>query len=96
MSQLYKTVDSLEDKLIKLLKRYESLQHENQNLVAQIQNLEQRVSQFEEEVTTLKETKETLQNANAILGSDQYKRDTKLKINALVRELDYCITQLSE
>jgi hypothetical protein len=34
--------------------------------------------------------------ANSMLGSDQYKRDTKLKINALVREIDQCITHLSE
>jgi len=96
MSQLYKTVDSLEVKLKKLLKHYEMLQQENQKLVANISKLEQKVSSIEKEVSELKETNESLQSANAILGSDQYKRDTKLKINALVRELDHCIAQLSE
>ena len=31
-----------------------------------------------------------------MLGSNEYKRETKLKINELVREIDKCITQLSE
>lgn len=96
MSQLYKTVDSLEDKLKKLLKQYEMLQQENKKLTAHIHKLEHKVSTIEKEVSSLQETNESLQSANAILGSDQYKRDTKLKINALVRELDHCIAQLSE
>jgi hypothetical protein len=31
-----------------------------------------------------------------MLGSNKHKRETKLKINELVREIDKCITQLSE
>lgn len=36
-----------------------------------------------------------LKTANAILGSDDYKTKTKLKINALVREIDQCIDHLA-
>ena len=36
-----------------------------------------------------------LKTANAMLGSDDYKTKTKLKINALVKEIDQCITQLA-
>jgi len=39
---------------------------------------------------------EALKIANSLLGSDDNKRDTKLKINTLIRELDYCIAQLAE
>ncbi len=34
--------------------------------------------------------------ANAMLGSDEYKRETKLKINSLIREIDKCVSQLNE
>jgi hypothetical protein len=34
--------------------------------------------------------------ANSLLGSEDYKKDTKLKINSLIREIDYCIAQLSD
>jgi hypothetical protein len=39
---------------------------------------------------------EALKMTNALLGSDEFKRDTKLKINALIREIDYCIAQLAD
>ncbi|MBF30207.1 MAG: hypothetical protein CL529_03380, partial [Aequorivita sp.] len=38
----------------------------------------------------------SLKMANSMLGSDQHKRETKLKINALIREIDHCVNQLSE
>jgi hypothetical protein len=45
---------------------------------------------------TLKAQYETLKIASSLLGSDENKRDTKLKINSLIREIDYCIAQLSD
>jgi hypothetical protein len=34
--------------------------------------------------------------ANSLLGSAENKRDTKIKINSLIREIDNCIKQLSD
>ena len=48
------------------------------------------------EIEALKTQYETLKIANSLLGSDDNKRDTKLKINSLIREIDYCIAQLSD
>jgi len=39
---------------------------------------------------------EALKIANTMLGSDDNKRETKLKINALIRDIDHCIAQLSD
>jgi hypothetical protein len=44
----------------------------------------------------LKTQYNSLKMANSLLGSDENKRDTKLKINSLIREIDYCIAQLSD
>ena len=44
----------------------------------------------------LKTDIENLKITNSLLGSEEYKRDTKLKINSLVREIDYCIAQLAD
>ena len=38
----------------------------------------------------------TLKFANSILGSDNSKRETKLKINTLIKEIDDCISNLSD
>ena len=39
---------------------------------------------------------QTLKIAKTIEGSKEDTRETKLKINALIREIDACIVQLSE
>ena len=33
---------------------------------------------------------------NSLLGSEDFKKETKLKINSLVREIDHCISQLTQ
>ena len=47
-------------------------------------------------IDTLKKDFESLKMANSLLGSEENKRDTKLKINSLIREIDYCIAQLAD
>jgi len=58
--------------------------------------LKSKQQQFEYEIEVWTEKYNSLKLANSMLGSDQHKRETKLKINALVREIDHCISQLSE
>ena len=96
MSNLSKIVDSLENRISKLLHRYEKLKHVNANLEEELNNLRSQKEESDNEVEMLKEKCNSLKMANSMLGSDQHKRDTKLKINALVREIDQCISQLSE
>jgi hypothetical protein len=56
----------------------------------------QIIQKQSEEMEALKKQYETLKIANSLLGSDNNKRETKLKINSLIREIDYCIAQLSD
>ena len=44
-------------------------------------------------ISSLENQTQTLKAANAMLGSNEYKRETKLKINSLLREIDQCIVQ---
>lgn len=96
MSSILEQVDSLENKISKLLHRYTKLKQEKATLEAEITVLKEQQVQFSSEISELTNTCNSLKLANSMLGSDQYKRDTKLKINALVREIDKCITHLSE
>jgi len=48
------------------------------------------------EMDALKNQLDTLKMVNSLLGSEENKRETKLKINSLIREIDYCIAQLSD
>tara|TARA_B110000503_G_scaffold11053_1_gene15017 strand:+ start:857 stop:1147 length:291 start_codon:yes stop_codon:yes gene_type:complete len=96
MSSIIEQVDSLEDKISKLLVKYSQLTQDKASLEQEIKLLKEQQARFSSEISELTTTCSTLKLANSMLGSDQYKRDTKLKINALVREIDQCITHLSQ
>ncbi len=94
MSNVIEIVDSLQSKLHKLLSKYELLQTENKQLLEKSNMLVEELSQAKESKSNLQQEYESLKVANAIVGSKEDKHTTKLKINALIREIDKCIAQL--
>ena len=96
MSNVIEIVDSLQSKLSKLLSKYELLQTENQQLLEKSNSLVEELSQERASQNSLQQEYESLKIANAIVGSKEDKHTTKLKINALIREIDKCIAQLGE
>jgi len=96
MSDLSKVVDSLEDRISKLIQNYDNLKLTKQKLEEEVIILKSQQQQFNQEIDEWREKCSSLKLANSMLGSDQHKRETKLKINALVREIDKCITHLTE
>ncbi len=96
MGNLSEIVDSLENRIGKLLQSHEKLKKDYVQLEEQLKLLSAKQQQSEVEIQDWAEKCNSLKLANSILGSDQHKRETKLKINALVREIDHCINQLSD
>jgi chromosome segregation ATPase len=96
MSEMVEIVDSLENKLSKLISKMQSLETVVQELKQELNNSATTIQKQANEMESLKKQYETLKIANSLLGSDENKRDTKLKINSLIREIDYCIAQLSD
>jgi len=86
----------LKIRLGKLFTKIESLEKNNQDLKIELTNAADIIQNQSKQIDDLKSKYETLKIANALLGSDDNKRDTKLKINSLIREIDYCIAQLSD
>ena len=66
----------------------EALLHNNTKLHLLLEEKEQQLKNQQEKYDLLKVAK-------TIEGSKENTRDTKLKINALIREIDKCITQLN-
>lgn len=96
MSEIVEIIDTLESKIQKLFLKINELERKNQALE---QELKVSATEFQNQTTaveTLKKDYETLKMTNSLLGSEDYKRDTKLKINSLIREIDYCIAQLAD
>ncbi len=96
MSEIAEIIDTLEARLQKLLTKLESLEKSTESLKQELIQATVTIREQSGEIETLKSQHETLRIANSLLGSDENKRDTKLKINSLIREIDYCIAQLSD
>ncbi|WP_348824390.1 hypothetical protein [Flavobacterium aestuarii] len=96
MSVIAEIIDTLENKIGKLFLKIQSLEKNNQDLRLELKNAAVLIQNQSKEIKELKTQLETLKIANALLGSDDNKRDTKLKINSIIREIDYCIAQLSD
>jgi len=96
MSKIEDIVDALENKISKILHKQEVLKQTNAKLSNQLEQQQQKLLKQQEEIADWVEKHGTLKMANSMLGSDENKRETKLKINALIRDIDHCIGQLSE
>lgn len=96
MSKIEDIVDALENKISKVLHKQEVLKQTNAKLTERLEQQQQKLLEQQEEIASWNEKYETLKIANSMLGGDENKRDTKLKINALIRDIDHCISQLSE
>ena len=95
MSVIAEIIDTLENKVEKLFIKMKSMEKNNQDLKNELIESATLIQTQSQQIEALKSQYETLKIANSLLGSDDNKRDTKLKINSLIREIDYCIAQLS-
>lgn len=95
MSHIEDIVDSLENKISKILHKLEVLKQTNLKLKEELEVSRQNLQNQKMETSNWEEKYEALKMASSILGSDESKRETKLKINALIRDIDHCIAQLA-
>ncbi|MBB1151225.1 MULTISPECIES: hypothetical protein [unclassified Myroides] len=96
MSELTDIINALEVKFAKLVQRLDQLEAENNRLQQHLIEAQQEILQNETQLDDIYKKYESLQLANSLLGSDEGRKDTKLKINSLIREIDNCIAQLSK
>ena len=96
MNGLNEIIDSLEVKFSKLSQKLDSLESLNTELRMELDKSRHLIENQSGEIELLKKQCETLRMTNSLLGSDESKRETKLKINSLIRDIDYCIAQLSD
>lgn len=86
----------LEERIVQLLNKLK----ENHLLISQLseekQGLEKQNLDYKEKVSYLKSENESLKVANSLLGSEESRAVTKRKINSLIKEVDFCIHQLTE
>jgi len=96
MNGLSELIDSLEVKFFKLNQKLVQLEKSNLELREELLLSKKNQQAQSDEIVSLKNQIDTLKMVNSLLGSEENKRETKLKINSLIREIDYCIAQLSD
>ena len=96
MSNTVEAIHLLEDKLKNLLSNYEFLKNENEILLQNTTKLQNQLFEREQLLVEQKRQYDLLKVAKTIDGRSTNTRDTKLKINSLIREIDKCIIQLHE
>ena len=91
MAHINEAIRELEEKLDNLVSNYEFLKEENEVLLQSKNQIQHQLLEKEQLVEEQEKQLKLLRIAKTIEGSSEYKRDTKLKINALIREIDKCI-----
>ena len=96
MSKIELIVNSLEQKVQRVLHELTELKKDNAFLKEELLKANALNSKHSISLQQQEDDFKTLKFANSILGSDESKRETKLKINTLIKEIDDCISKLSD
>ncbi len=96
MNNTIQPIKILEEKIIVLLNKLK----ENHLDLVKFKDLQTSLVQenkiLKDKILKLEDDNKSLKVANNLLGSSEGKSQTKTKINNLIKEVDYCIQQLSE
>ena len=96
MNQKTSSLVILEAKIIELLNKLKENHLDLQTLREQNTLLENEKKELKSSLQLLKEENQSLTIANNLLGSNEGNTQTKSKINSLIKEVDYCIAQITE
>ena len=96
MSEFAEIIKTLESNIDKLFSKIDTLEKNNTILNRELTDSALTIKKQSTEIDLLKSQYNSIKMANSLLGSEENKRETKLKINSLIREIDYCIAQLSD
>ncbi|MEN8834720.1 MAG: hypothetical protein ABF311_03865 [Polaribacter sp.] len=96
MGNTLEAIHLLENSLQNLLSNYEFLKKENEILLQNNTSLQNELLEKEHVLVFQKKELESLKIAKTIDGSGTNTKNTKLKINSLIKEIDKCLVQLQE
>ena len=88
--------DVLEERIVQLINKLKENHLLINKLQTETQEFKEHSSSLKTQILEFKKENESLKMANSLLGSKESKATTKRKINSLIKEVDFCIHQLSE
>jgi len=95
MAELDLHIKRIQEKLQRLLKQYNELEKENSQLKKELEKSTKQASQHQQTVDILKQQVEVLKISSGT-WDDNDKKEFEKRINHYIKEIDKCITLLSE
>lgn len=96
MSKIEIIVNSLDEKVQRIMYELAELKSDNLALKQRLVDLNTKNSKLLHSLKEKENEYDILKIASSILGSDESKTFTKLKINTLIKDIDDCISKLSD
>ena len=92
MSEIAEIIDSVESRIAKLFTKINSLENSSILLKEELYKAATVIQKQSDEIAALKSECESLKMANSLLGGEENKRDTKLKIKLSIADRVYPLT----
>ena len=96
MSASEKTINTFATRVRQMILKFEDVKHENAELYAMVDERDAKIKELEEKLTQAKHDYDSLKVAKMMTISDSDMEATQKRIAKLIRDVNKCITLLSD
>ena len=96
MSASEKTINTFATRVRQMILKFEDVKHENAELYAMVDERDAKIRELEEKLTQAKHDYDSLKMAKMMTISDSDMEATQKRIAKLIRDVNKCITLLSD
>ena len=96
MSASEKTINTFATRVRQMILKFEDIKHENAELYAMVDERDAKIKESQEKLTQAKHDYDSLKMAKMMTISDSDMETTQKRIAKLIRDVNKCITLLSD
>ena len=96
MSASEKTINTFATRVRQMILKFEDIKHENAELYAMVDERDAKIKELQEKLTQAKHDYDSLKMAKMMTISDSDMETTQKRIAELIRDVNKCITLLSD
>ena len=96
MSASEKTINTFATRVRQMILKFEDIKHENAELYAMVDERDANIKELQEKLTQAKHDYDSLKMAKMMTISDSDMETTQKRIAKLIRDVNKCITLLSD
>ena len=96
MSASEKTINTFATRVRQMILKFEDIRHENAELYAMVDERDAKIKELQEKLTQAKHDYDSLKMAKMMTISDSDMEATQKRVAKLIRDVNKCITLLSD